>query len=78
MSLLKRIKAGEIVVTTTDKSGNFAVMPLAMYEELGRVHTCKDKDISDKEVSRIQQELNKHARLIMKIFGVGDHHGLSW
>ena len=42
---------------------------------MGRVHTCKDREISDREVSKIQQDLNKHARLIMKIFGVGDQHG---
>ena len=43
-SILKRIEAGEIVVTSTDKSGKLAVMPLALYEEMGRSHTSKDRE----------------------------------
>ena len=74
-SLLKRIEAGQIAVTTTDKSEKLAVMPLAMYEEIGKVHTVKDREIGEAEVARIQQNFNKNARLILKIFGVGDQHG---
>ena len=73
--LMKRIEAGEIIVTSTDKSGKLVVMPLEMYEEMGKVHTNKDREIDEYEVSRIQKDLNKHARLILKIFGVGDQHG---
>ena len=73
-SLLRRIEAGEIVVTSIDKSGKLAFMHLALYEEMGKTHTDKDKEISEHEVSRIQQDLNKHARLIMKIFGIGEQH----
>ena len=72
---MKRIESGEIIVTSTDKSGKLVVMPLKMYEEMGKVHTNKDREIHEYEVKRIQQELNKHARLILKIFGVGDQHG---
>ena len=42
---------------------------------MGKAHTSKDREIDMFEVARIQQELNKHARLILKIFGVGDQHG---
>ena len=51
------------------------MMPLSMYEDLGKVHTAKDREIDEAEVTRIHQNLNKHACLIFKIFGVGDLHG---
>ena len=73
--LMKRIEAGEVIVTKTDKSGKLAIMPMWIYEEMGKVHTNKDREIDDHEVAKIQRDLNKHARLLLKIFGVGEGHG---
>ena len=42
-SLSKRIKRGEIFITSTDKSSRFAVMSKKQYLNSVRVHTCKDK-----------------------------------
>ena len=56
-SIQKRIERGEIIVIPTDKSGKLAVMPLSFYEELGEVHTRKDKEITEKEVTTIQKDL---------------------
>ena len=75
MKLLKRVEAGEGVITSTDKSGKLVIMPMEMYVKMGEVHTAKDREILEEEVTRIQQDLNKHARWILKIFGVGEGHG---
>ena len=42
-SLKKRIKDGEIVVTSTDKSSRFAVITKEQYLESGYTHTSKDE-----------------------------------
>ena len=44
-SLKKRTKEGVLVVLPTDKTGNFAVMDRASYEEAGLSHVKEDKEV---------------------------------
>ena len=44
-SIRKRIKAGEIMVVPTDKSGRLSVLSLDQYLASGGAHTCKDEKI---------------------------------
>ena len=48
--LLKRIKAGELVVLETDKSNKLCVMPMEMYKRMGIPHTQGDPEASWEEV----------------------------
>ena len=73
--LCQRIKAGEIVVTKTDKSGRFFVSKTEDYEEKGRVHVGTDREIGRKEVSRIETRLNTLTEVWVKAFNVGEDHG---
>ena len=70
-SLLTRVKNGEIVVTPTDKSGNFAVMSRKSYEEAGLKHVKNDVPVEWDELKRAQSELNGHVAMMAKIFEIG-------
>ena len=54
LSLLRRIKSGEIVVIETDKSGRFAVMTIEDYLAAGTIHTAKDEEFikNNQRISR--------------------------
>ena len=58
--LKKRCDEGEIVVCSTDKSGRLCVMPMEMYQELGKVHTAKDTEVDEEFVNDTQRRLNGH------------------
>ena len=42
--------------------------------EMGKVHTSKDKEITGKKVAEIERNLNGHASMWIKMWGVGEHH----
>ena len=46
-SLKKRVREGELVITTTDKSGRMAVLSREQYIEAGEEHTSKDMQRTD-------------------------------
>ena len=69
--LKKRISDGEIMICLTDKSGRFAAMPMEMYHEAAEVHIEKDKEITFKEAEGIQDELNGHCAMWMKMTQMG-------
>ena len=69
--LKKRSDEGEIVVCATDKSGRLCVMPMEMYQELGRVHTVKDTEVDDQFVSDTQRRLNGHVSMWIKCLDMG-------
>ena len=71
----ERVEKGEVVVVPTDKSGKFAIMPLDVYEEMGRVHTEGATIINESELSDLQRELNNHVKMFTKVFNVGVTHG---
>ena len=75
--LKKRCDEGEIVVCSTDKSGRLCVMPMEMYQELGRVHTAKDTEVDEKFVNDTQRRLNGHVSMWIKSLDMGadwKHH----
>ena len=46
-----------------------------VYEEMGRVHTVKDREVGEIEVEQIQSELNGHVATWLKMFAVGEYWG---
>ena len=74
-SLLKRIKAGELLVLKTDKSGRFCVVSVEDYKKMGAIHTAKDIEISREDVVEIEKKLNGHSISWVKIFNTGLDHG---
>ena len=52
----KRIKAGEFVITQTDKSSRFAVLSVSQYLKAGKAHTDNDKEISWDTVKYLQNQ----------------------
>ena len=73
-SLKKRMKEGEIIITTTDKSGKYAVMETDLYRQAAKVH-IKDKMIDQKNVNETEVLLNRHSQQIIKALQMGTVHG---
>ena len=63
--LLKRVKAGSIVISKTDKYGKFFVSTLEMYKSNGADHTKDD----------YQRKLNRAVTLWIRCFGLGGARG---
>ena len=59
------------MICLTDKSGRFAAMPMEMYHEAAKVHYEKDKEITFKEAEDIQEELNGHCAMWLKMTQMG-------
>ena len=74
-SILKRIRAGELLVIKTDKSGRFCIVTVEDYLHMGKVHTDKDVMIGRVKVIEIEKTLNGHAISWVKIFNSGQDHG---
>ena len=74
-SLKKRVTEGTIYISRTDKSGKIAVITMEEYIRMGEVHTKDDKVITEKELHKIQTDLNRHAASFLNIFNVGETHG---
>ena len=70
-SLQKRVRANEILVVPTDKSGRFAIMTLATYEMAGLAHTKKDVVVPFSEIKSTQTGLNGNVSMMSKIFKLG-------
>ena len=68
-SLEERIKQGELMVTSTDKSSRFAVLTQEQYLKSGLVHTQKDKEISWRNIQYIKTQLNSHMWWLTNITG---------
>ena len=73
-SLQKRVRSGEIVITTTDKSGKYAVVESGLYRHAAAIHLI-DREIDMKEVSESELLLNRHASQMVKAFNMGMRHG---
>ena len=76
-SLLKRIKAGEIIIMKTDKSGKFVVVDMTDYLRMGHDHTANDKKIDMVEVIEIEKNINGHSMAWCKTWGTGEDHNHS-
>ena len=76
-SLKKKVKAGDIIIVQTDKSGRFAVMSKEEYERAGRKHTDKDIEVDLNFLLENQKRINGHISMLVKVFMVGanqKHH----
>ena len=76
-SLLKRIRAGELLIIKTDKSGKFCIVSVQDYLKLGEVHTKQDKKITRETVVKTEKLLNSHSTAWCKIWSSGENHGHS-
>ena len=73
VKLRRRIKEKEIFVILTDKTGKLAVVTREIYEEMGSVHTDKDREIQCEEIRDTQRRLNGHTSSWIKISGMGEN-----
>ena len=71
-SLKKRMKEGVLVVLPTDKTGNFAVMDRASYEDAGLSHVRGDLEVGWETLRTHQREINGHTSMLIKIFKIGE------
>ena len=71
-SLKDRVKAGDIIICATDKSGRFAVLSRKQYIEAGEEHTKNDKEINLEESKAVERELNGHMRWWADMTGLGE------
>ena len=72
--LKQRKRDGEIVITTTDKSGKFAVVETDLYKRAVQVH-LSDPVITPDQMKEKETLLNRHALQIVKALRMGTHHG---
>ena len=75
--LKKRVIAGELVVTETDKSRRFCVLSPQQYVDSGMKHTSGDIRIDHDQLTSIQKTVNDHCLWMRRIFNIGsawDHN----
>jgi hypothetical protein len=72
---MKRVKEGEILVTTTDKSKKIVVTTPDDYRKAAAVHIGKDKEVQWSELAKVEKEVDCNVRQLLKIFKVGEAHG---
>ena len=72
--LLKRVRDGEIVVSSTDKTGKLVVTKPATYSKALEVHTAKDLEVDWKELEKTEKLVNRHARIVKQSTGLGEDH----
>ena len=63
------------MVTRTDKIGRLFVSTTEDYMEKGMVHVGDDREITEKEVKKIQRRLNNITQVWLKCFECGATHG---
>ena len=71
----EKVKKGDLVVFSTDKSGRFSVDTPRNYEEAVHQHTTNDVEISSEGVKLRENQINLHMRQFNKMFQVGVDHG---
>ena len=67
----KKIKEGEIVIASSDKSNRFVVLKKSQYIQSGLKHTELDKIIQDEEIVKFQTVINAHTAWLTDIFKMG-------
>ena len=73
--LKKRADAGEIVIGTTDKSGKLCVSSFDSYVRQGRKHVGDDRAVDWPDIYSIRRRMSCHARVLVKVFKIGESHG---
>ena len=66
-SLKNRVKEKEVVVFTTDKTGEFSIDTTDNYLEVLNEHTQNDKKINEKKVKIIENRCNDHLKQFNKM-----------
>ena len=59
----------------TDKGGKLGVVSKGKYLEMGLTDSCRDKEVSRKELRKIEKSINDHTRMILKVVNAGESHG---
>ena len=72
--LKQKINNKEIAVFKTDKCGKLSVDSIENYAKAVKVHTENDKEVTWKDVRKIEENNNKHLKEFNKIFSVGSQH----
>ena len=70
--LLNRVKNGEIVISSTDKSGKIAVWRRELYIEAAEEHTIKDKKVTQELVNKFENQANGLATATCSAFKLGE------
>ena len=71
-----RVKKGQIVVNTSNKSNLTSINTRENYIEQGNQHIGpRDKKLTCKEVNQIRETISKHAKAISNIFQPGKSWG---
>ena len=73
--LRARTKAGEIVITVTDKSGKMSVSSRENYRQQGAPHTRRDEKVTWREIETAKSEIAHHTRAVTNIFKMGEDWG---
>ena len=71
--LLKRMKDGEVVIYTTDKSGRLSIDSKENYDRAMSLHTSNMKHLTSPTdtIKRVENESNALSRIWIKMFGLG-------
>ena len=69
-SLKDRVKEKEVVVFTTDKTGEFSIDTTVNYLEVLKEHTINDKKVSEKKVKCLENKCNDQLKQFNKMFFV--------
>ena len=56
--LQERVKQGEIVIRTTDKSKRLCISTYESYVRQGNVHAGTDREVDEEEIRSIQKKIN--------------------
>ena len=75
--LVKRSKAGEIVIYQTDKSGKSCVASVESYKRQGVLHTRGDEVVTWEQIQEAQRMVKGHLRGMNLIFQAGLDQGES-
>ena len=74
-SIKERTKEKEIVVYTTDKTGELSVDTTTNYVEALSAHTVNDTKVNKKKVKSLENKCNDHLKQHNKMFSVGSTFG---
>ena len=69
--LMRRVKAGEIVLQTTDKSGKLAIWSKQLYSQAAEEHLSKDTKVNQADVDKLERCSNILAACTCTIFNLG-------
>ena len=74
-SAKEKVKVNKIVVIETDKTRRTCVTPPDKYKDSMEEHVKNDRNISKKELNKIERKLNDHSKSTARMFKIADNHG---